>query len=155
MYCLTSRLPFKILCHWDTVLPIDRRWSTKHSSFTHHSLLSCTWTWNLNYCKIFAFSTCLFFFFSFQAKINNNDNFITYNWNIQYLLDTSTWTEWSITRSTGQSGLILSGSPPSLLTASRMAAKSTTAGTPLKKKKKITVPLQSNNAKLLLSRFCN
>lgn len=48
-----------------------------------------------------------------------------------YLLDTSTCTEWSITRSTGHSGLILPGSPPSLLTASRIAAKSTTAGTPL------------------------
>lgn len=54
---------------------------------------------------------------------------------LTYLLDTSTCTEWSMTRSTGQSGLIRLGSPPSLLTASRIAAKSTTAGTPLKNKK--------------------
>lgn len=36
-----------------------------------------------------------------------------------------------MTRSAGQTGLIFSGSPPSFITASRMAAKSTTAGTPL------------------------
>lgn len=54
---------------------------------------------------------------------------------IMYLLDTSTCTEWSMTRSTGHSGLIRLGSPPSLLTASRIAAKSTTAGTPLTNKK--------------------
>lgn len=54
---------------------------------------------------------------------------------LTYLLDTSTCTEWSMTRSTGHSGLIRLGSPPSLLTASRIAAKSTTAGTPLKNKK--------------------
>ena len=28
------------------------------------------------------------------------------------LLETSTWMEWSITRSAGQTGLIFSGSPP-------------------------------------------
>lgn len=44
----------------------------------------------------------------------------------------STWTEWSTTRSTGQSGLIFFGSPPSLTIASLMAARSTTAGTPVK-----------------------
>jgi hypothetical protein len=44
----------------------------------------------------------------------------------------STITEWSMTRSTGLSGLIFSGSPPSLARASRMAARSTTAGTPVK-----------------------
>ena len=36
-----------------------------------------------------------------------------------------------MTRSVGQMGLIFIGSPPSRLTASRMAAKSTTTGTPL------------------------
>ena len=44
----------------------------------------------------------------------------------------STITEWSMTRSTGLSGLIFSGSPPSLVMASRIAARSTTAGTPVK-----------------------
>ena len=44
----------------------------------------------------------------------------------------STITEWSMTRSTGTSGLILRGSPPSARMASRMAARSTTAGTPVK-----------------------
>ncbi len=44
----------------------------------------------------------------------------------------STITEWSMTRSTGDSGLILVASPPILVTASRIAAKSTTAGTPVK-----------------------
>lgn len=38
----------------------------------------------------------------------------------------STWIEWSMTRSDGHVGLILSGSPPSFSTASRIAAKSTT-----------------------------
>ncbi len=44
----------------------------------------------------------------------------------------STCTEWSITRSTGISGLILSGSPPSAAKALRKEAKSTTTGTPVK-----------------------
>ena len=43
-----------------------------------------------------------------------------------------TWTEWSMTRSTGHSGLIFWGSPPRVCTASLIAAKSTTAGTPVK-----------------------
>ena len=37
-----------------------------------------------------------------------------------------------MTRSTGTSGLILEGSPPRCRMASRMAARSTTAGTPVK-----------------------
>ena len=41
-------------------------------------------------------------------------------------------TEWSMTRSTGTSGLIFSTGPPSFCMASRMAARSTTAGTPVK-----------------------
>ena len=45
---------------------------------------------------------------------------------------TSTMTEWSITRSTGTSGLTCSGEPPSVVMPSRMAARSTTAGTPVK-----------------------
>jgi hypothetical protein len=44
----------------------------------------------------------------------------------------STCTEWSITRSTGISGLIFLGSPPNRFIADRMAARSTTAGTPVK-----------------------
>jgi hypothetical protein len=45
----------------------------------------------------------------------------------------STWTEWSMTSSAGTSGLILAGSPPTSSTiASRIAARSTTAGTPVK-----------------------
>ncbi|MCY1449521.1 hypothetical protein D9M71_662600 [compost metagenome] len=37
-----------------------------------------------------------------------------------------------MTRSTGDSGLIRCGSPPALAMAARMAARSTTAGTPVK-----------------------
>ena len=44
----------------------------------------------------------------------------------------STWTEWSITSSAGTSGLIFAGSPPSATIASRIAARSTTTGTPVK-----------------------
>ena len=46
--------------------------------------------------------------------------------------DTSTCTEWSITKSTGTWGLTLLGSPPSSLIASLSAAMSTIAGTPVK-----------------------
>ena len=41
-------------------------------------------------------------------------------------------TEWSITRSAGASGFTLSGSPPRSPTASRMVARSTMQGTPVK-----------------------
>ena len=41
-------------------------------------------------------------------------------------------TEWSITRSAGASGLIFSGLPPIAASASRIVARSTTAGTPVK-----------------------
>ena len=41
-------------------------------------------------------------------------------------------TEWSMTRSTALSGLIFCGSPPNSAMAWRMAARSTTAGTPVK-----------------------
>ena len=41
-------------------------------------------------------------------------------------------TEWSMTSSTGTSGLMAVGSPPIVARASRMAARSTTAGTPVK-----------------------
>src|SRR5450759_820912 len=44
----------------------------------------------------------------------------------------STCTEWSMTRSTGCSGLISRASPPRRARASRIAARSTTAGTPVK-----------------------
>ena len=46
--------------------------------------------------------------------------------------NTSTWTEWSMTSSDGRSGLIRAGSPPRSRIASRMAARSTIAGTPVK-----------------------
>ena len=41
-------------------------------------------------------------------------------------------TEWSMTISAGASGLIFSGSPPSAETASRIVARSTMQGTPVK-----------------------
>ena len=44
----------------------------------------------------------------------------------------SATTEWSMTSSAGMSGLILVGSPPRARIASRMAARSTTAGTPVR-----------------------
>lgn len=48
------------------------------------------------------------------------------------VLATSTIIEWSTTSSTGHKGLIFFGSLPSFLNASLIAAKSTTAGTPVK-----------------------
>ena len=45
--------------------------------------------------------------------------------------DWSTWTEWSITRSTAERGLMVFGSLFFSLTASRIAAKSATAGIPV------------------------
>ena len=44
----------------------------------------------------------------------------------------STWIEWSITSSDGSSGSTFAGSPPSSAIASRIAARSTIAGTPVK-----------------------
>ena len=41
-------------------------------------------------------------------------------------------TEWSMISSAGRSGLILAGSPPSAAIASRIAARSTMHGTPVK-----------------------
>ena len=46
--------------------------------------------------------------------------------------NTSTCTEWSITSSDGINGLIWLALPPSFTTASRIAARSTTQGTPVK-----------------------
>ncbi len=46
--------------------------------------------------------------------------------------DDSAMTEWSMTSSTGTSGSMEAGSPPMVTMASRMAARSTTAGTPVK-----------------------
>ena len=46
--------------------------------------------------------------------------------------NTSAITEWSITSSAGASGLILAGSPPMSAIASRIVARSTTHGTPVK-----------------------
>ena len=53
-------------------------------------------------------------------------------WNACGSAKLSTWTEWSMTRSTGTRGLIVSGSPPFRAIALRSAARSTTAGTPVK-----------------------
>ena len=44
----------------------------------------------------------------------------------------STCTEWSTTRSTGTSGSMILGFLPSRATAERMAARSTSSGTPVK-----------------------
>jgi len=46
--------------------------------------------------------------------------------------NSSTCTEWSMTSSAGMSGLIFAGSPPCSRIASRIAARSTTHGTPVK-----------------------
>ena len=46
--------------------------------------------------------------------------------------NSSTCTEWSMTSSTGCRGLMSAGSPPRVCMASRMAARSTTQGTPVK-----------------------
>jgi hypothetical protein len=56
----------------------------------------------------------------------------TFFLNASWVPKKSTITEWSMTRSTGDSGLIFFGSPPSFTIASRIAARSTTAGTPVK-----------------------
>ena len=45
---------------------------------------------------------------------------------------TSAMTEWSMTRSQGICGLIFAGSPPRFAHASRITAKSTNTGTPVK-----------------------
>ena len=46
--------------------------------------------------------------------------------------NTSATTEWSMTSSAGISGLIFVASPPRFCIASRIAARSTTAGTPVR-----------------------
>ena len=56
----------------------------------------------------------------------------TFRSNASREANASTCTEWSITSSTGISGLISDGSPPRSAIASRIAARSTTAGTPVK-----------------------
>ncbi len=56
----------------------------------------------------------------------------TFFLNESFLPKLSTITEWSITRSTSASGLIFSGFPPRAFIASRIAARSTTAGTPVR-----------------------
>ena len=68
---------------------------------------------------------------SVKLSVANYVSTIGHYEQMTHLLATSTCTEWSITKSAGHIGFIFSGSPPSLLTASLMAAKSTTAGTPL------------------------
>ena len=44
----------------------------------------------------------------------------------------STWTEWSTTSATGTSGSMTAGSLPRRSTAERIAARSTSSGTPVK-----------------------
>ena len=56
----------------------------------------------------------------------------TFRLNASGLPNTSATTEWSMTSSAGMSGLILVGSPPRACMASRIAARSTTAGTPVR-----------------------
>ena len=56
----------------------------------------------------------------------------TFSWKARGLPNSSIITVWSMTRSTGFSGLIFCGSPPSARMPSRIAARSTTAGTPVK-----------------------
>jgi hypothetical protein len=62
-------------------------------------------------------------------RSNSRSAFLT---NASRVPNTSTCTEWSITSSAGTSGLIFAASPPRSAIASRMAARSTTAGTPVK-----------------------
>ena len=56
----------------------------------------------------------------------------TFRLNASGLPNTSATTEWSMTSSAGMSGLIFVGSPPRACMASRIAARSTTAGTPVR-----------------------
>lgn len=70
-------------------------------------------------------------FFNVYSKIFHKEENQGILFNHPHLLLKSTWMEWSITRSAGQTGFIFSGFPPNFFTASRIAAKSTTAGTPL------------------------
>src|SRR4029079_6390660 len=56
----------------------------------------------------------------------------TLNANAAGVPNRSTWTEWSITRSAGTNGLTRAGSPPRSAIASRITARSTIAGTPVK-----------------------
>ena len=55
-----------------------------------------------------------------------------FTWNAVGVPNSSTITEWSITSSAGRRGLTVFGSPPITAIASRIAARSTTAGTPVK-----------------------
>jgi hypothetical protein len=64
-----------------------------------------------------------------RLRVNSSAAFRSYAFALPY---SSTCTLWSITSSAGCSGLIFSGSPPSSFIASRMAARSTIAGTPVK-----------------------
>ena len=56
----------------------------------------------------------------------------TFRLNASGLPNTSATTEWSMTSSAGMSGLIFVASPPRACMASRIAARSTTAGTPVR-----------------------
>ncbi|CAB4953771.1 unannotated protein [freshwater metagenome] len=67
----------------------------------------------------------------YRSSLRSN-SFSALTLNAWALPKASTWTEWSMTSSAGTSGSIFDGSPPSSLIASRIAARSTTAGTPVK-----------------------
>ncbi len=56
----------------------------------------------------------------------------TLRWKASGVPKMSATTEWSMTSSAGMSGLIFVGSPPRACIASRIAARSTTAGTPVR-----------------------
>lgn len=66
-----------------------------------------------------------------RSKLRWNSIF-SFSSKAPFTRDLSAYTEWSMTKSTGHKGLIRLGSPPKRFIASRMAARSTTAGTPVK-----------------------
>ena len=59
---------------------------------------------------------------------------------------TSVWIEWSMTRSTGMRGLTASGSFPAAAMASRMLARSVTAGPPVKSCRSTLAGIQGMSA---------
>lgn len=68
-----------------------------------------------------------------------------------YTPETSAWTEWSITKSTGTKGLIFRGSPFRSAIAFLIVAKSTKQGTPVKSYKRTLAGL--NGISILLAYY--
>ena len=79
----------------------------------------------------FSNAFCPHFRNSYRSRLRSNSMFAFLTSAIG-LANSSTCTLWSITRSTGTSGLIACGSPPARFIALRIAARSTTHGTPVK-----------------------